>query len=283
MRVLLPTTVEEACALMREDPTATPLAGGTDLMVHWPRRHEARDRTYLDLSALEAELRPLRLDDDALVLGALTTYWDVIERPDVVAAFPLLDQAARQVGAVQIQARGTWAGNVVNASPAADGVPVLMAYGADVELVSHDGVETVVETVPLDQLYTGYKTLRRRPDQLVRAIRLSRRAYAFERFDKVGSRRAQAITKVGLAMTCTAAGRWRVVASSVAPTVQRCPSIEAWLSTGSADDSTGSRAALAEALQADVAPIDDVRSTARYRARVLQNLLAAAATASRLR
>jgi len=181
--------MDEACTMLADENGApTPIAGATDLFVNWPEHGDAHDRTYLDLSAL-AELREIRWSDDALHLGALTTYWDVVQDEACREFFPLLIDAARQVGAVQIQSRGTWAGNIVNASPAADGVPVLMAYDAIVTLRSRDGVEDV----RLDDFYLGYKKMRRRPDQLVESIRLPIREYDFQMFEKVGSRRAQAI------------------------------------------------------------------------------------------
>lgn len=264
MNVLLPRTVPEALDLLASEGAAVPIAGGTDLLVHWPIRVEAHDQTYVDLSALNA-LRPLGWTADSLMLGALTTYWDVIQDPLVGREFPLLVQAARQVGAIQIQARGTWAGNIVNASPAADGVPVLMAYDAAVVLESRRGREEV----PLDRFYSGYKETRRRRDQLVVAIRLPRRRHSFQAFEKVGSRRAQAIAKLGLAVTHSDAG-WRVVAASVAPTVRRCPALERLLETrahvAGPDD-------LLPAIAQDVAPIDDIRSSASYRTCVMARIL----------
>lgn len=265
MTVLLPETEREALEMLAAaDGAATPMAGGTDLLVYWPVRVEARDRTYVDLSRLQA-MKPLRWSDGELILGGLTTYWDVIRDERIGREFPLLVAAARQVGAIQIQARGTWAGNIVNASPAADGVPVLMAYDAIVVLESLRGREEV----PLDRFYTGYKEMRRRPDQLVVAIRIPRRPYSYQVFEKVGSRRAQAIAKVGLAVTRSAAG-WRIVAASVAPTIRRCPSLERLLDDGTAvrgpDD-------LLPAIARDVSPIDDVRSTADYRRRAMARVL----------
>ena len=103
---------DEALALLA-DGTAQPIAGATDLMVDWPQHLEAHDRTFLDLSGI-AELRPLEWTDDALLLGALTTYWDVLQEPLARRELPLLGEAARQVGAVQIQTRGTWAGNSIS-------------------------------------------------------------------------------------------------------------------------------------------------------------------------
>lgn len=263
MKVLLPDALDQALEMLAAHE-AVPMAGGTDLMVHWPQHLDAHARTYVDLSRIDA-LRGHRLRDDALVLGGATTYWDVIEDAAVCEAFPLLARAARQVGAIQIQTRGTWAGNIVNASPAADGVPVLMAYDARLEMVSKSGTEII----PLADFYRGYKQMRRTGDQLIRAIRLPRRAYTIEHFEKVGARNAQAITKVGFALTRSEAG-WRVVANSVAPTVCRCPAVEALLTSQTTvvdpDD-------LLPPLDQDIAPIDDLRSTAAYRRRVLARVL----------
>ncbi len=264
MNVLLPARGAEALAMLGDAPDAIPLAGGTDLLVHWPTRVTEHDRTYLDLSGV-SELRPLRWTDEALVLGALTTYWDVVRDPRAARELPLLAAAARQVGAIQIQARGTWAGNIVNASPAADGVPALMAYDAVVVLESRGAIEEV----PLDRFYTGYKTMRRRPDQIVTAIRVPRAARDVHLFEKVGSRRAQAIAKVGLAATRGAAG-WRVVAVSVAPTVRRCAAVERLLE---AETPITAADELLGAIDQDVAPIDDMRSSAAYRRRVMARVL----------
>jgi len=263
--ILFPASLREAHALMATaKPPPIPIAGATDLLVHWTSRFEEHGRTYLDLTGVR-ELRPLRWTEDALVLGGLTTYWDVIRDERAQIEFPLLIDAARQVGAVQIQTRGTWAGNIVNASPAADGVPVLMAYDAVVVLGAADGEEEV----PLADFYQGYKQMRRRPDQLITAIRIPRRPYSFALFEKVGSRRAQAITKVGVVIARSEAG-WRVVAISMAPTVCRCPALEALLAAGTEISGPDD---LLPAIRSDVSPIDDIRSTARYRERVLARVL----------
>lgn len=260
----MPGSLEEACELLTSEEGVVPLAGGTDLFVHWPVRLEAREWTYLDLSGV-AELRGHRWDDGALVLGALSTYWDVVRDPRASEELPLLVAAARQVGAIQIQARGTWAGNVVNASPAADGTAVLMAYDAVLELVSKGGVEEV----PLAEFYQGYKEMKLRPDQLIRSIRVPRRAYDVQAFEKVGPRRAQAITKVGVAAAHSEAG-WRVVAVSMAPMTCRCPALEKVLTQGVR---IGTPEDLLEALRQDVTPIDDIRSTAAYRERTMARVL----------
>lgn len=264
MSVLSPANVRDALGILANQQGATPLSGGTDLLVHWPVRLEAHDRTYVDLSALD-ELKSHRWTNDDLILGGRTTYWDVIGDSQAAREFPLLVAAARVVGAIQIQTRGTWAGNIVNASPAADGVPALMAYDAIVVLESVAGQEEV----PLDRFYQGYKKMSRRPDQLIVSIRVPRRLYSVQVFQKVGSRRAQAITKVGLAITRSDQG-WRVVANSVAPTVCRCPAVERMLE---------SRAPIRApedflpAIERDVSPIDDIRSSAEYRKAVLARLI----------
>jgi len=263
----MPNTLAEACDLCAKQPDLIPLAGATDLLVHWPLRQAEHDKTYLDLSKLR-ELRAITWAADSVTLGALTTYWDVLQDPRVKSDFPLLIESARQVGAIQIQSRGTWAGNIANGSPAADGVPVLMAYDASVALISKSGPRIV----PLHEYYTGYRKSVRRSDELISAITIPLRTYDFSVFHKVGARRAQAITKIGLAMTRQSAtpATWRVVANSVAATVKRCPAIESLLHAGSAIRKPEDFSA---AIAADVTPIDDIRSTADYRRTVMARLL----------
>ncbi len=264
MRVLMPETLEHALEMRASEPAAEPIAGGTDLMVDWPLNLDLGERVFLDLSAVQ-ELRSLVWDEDTLSIGALTTYWDVLRDPRAGAELALLQAAARTVGAVQIQTRGTWAGNIANASPAADGVPVLMAYDADVELTSRGGTRLI----PLSGFYHGYKQLEMRPDELITRVLLPRREHRYEEFIKVGSRRAQAITKVGVALAHSDEG-WRVVANSVAATVCRCSCLEKLL-----DDEAEVRSPndLLDAIRVDVSPIDDIRSTARYREQVMGRII----------
>jgi len=261
----MPTTLDEACTILADDHSVVPIAGGTDLMVHWPSQHDSHEKSYLDLSGIP-ELGGIRWTDDELIVGATATYWQTTREPRVAEAFPLLVEAARQIGAVQIQTRGTWGGNIVNASPAADGVPVLMAYDAKVELVSHRNKR---EVVALSEFYTGYKAMRRSPEQLVHRIRIPRHRYDFQFFEKIGSRRAQAITKVGLAMT-NRGGVWAVAVNSAAATVRRCPAIERMLSQAV---DVSSPADFLPAIGQDLSPIDDIRSTGAYRLHSLSRVL----------
>lgn len=274
MNVLTPTTLSEACDALATQK-AIPIAGATDLLVHWPLRQAEHDKTYLDLSALSG-LRSMTWTADTLHLGALTTYWDVLNDAQVARAFPLLTDAARQVGAIQIQSRGTWAGNIANGSPAADGVPVLMAYDAIVHLTSRAGMRFV----PLSAYYTGYRASVKRPEELITAIEIPRRAYDLAVFHKVGPRRAQAITKVGVAIVHESGGGgggtggWRIVANSAAPTVRRCPAVEQLVAGGGGGGAPiRSPEDLRPAAMQDITPIDDIRSTADYRMTVFCRLL----------
>ncbi len=264
MEVIQPSSLSEALeALASAESPLTPVAGGTDLFVGWSRVDKDNLR-LLDLSRL-SELRNLRLTDDSLELGGLTTYWQVIEAHEVAQAFPLLADAARLVGSIQIQTRGTWAGNIGHGSPAADGVLVLMAYDATVVLQSRDGTSEV----PLSAYYTGYKQSVRRPDQLITAIRLPRRARRVEWFEKVGARRALVISKLGVAVVQDDLG-WRVVANSVAPAVCRCPTLERALAAG---QPLTSPADVLTLLEPDISPIGDIRSTEAYRRQVLSRII----------
>ncbi|MBI5763606.1 MAG: FAD binding domain-containing protein [Planctomycetes bacterium] len=264
MQVHRPATLDEALQLMqRPDARPQPIAGGTDLLVSW--HHRAKESVRLmDMSRLE-ELRTLRLTNESLEIGALATYWDVITSAEISETFPLLAQAAKQVGAMQIQTRGTWAGNIGNGSPAADGVPVLMAYDATVTLASSRGRRDVA----LCDYWTGYKKSVKADDELIVGIRVPRRACDFEWFHKVGARAAQAITKVGVAMVHSADG-WRVTANSVAPFVCRCRAMEAALDRGEVFQGPDD---VRQVISRDVSPIDDLRSTAAYRLAVLSRLV----------
>lgn len=267
MIVLSPTSLADACGLLaRHGPSVVPLSGATDLCVHLPARLNAHDKTYLDLTRL-VELKQIDWGHGWLRLGAGVTYWQTLCDARAGQELPLLRQAARQVGAVQIQSRGTWAGNIANGSPAADGVPVLMAYDAEVELASVRGLRRV----PLRDYFTGYKQSVRKPDELIAAVHVPLRAYDHQQFHKVGARRAQAITKIGLAIVREQPGGvWRIVASSMAPTVKRCPAIESLLTSGV---TISSPAGFAAAIAQDVCPIDDIRSTAGYRREVMARVL----------
>jgi CO/xanthine dehydrogenase FAD-binding subunit len=254
-----PRSLGDALAALRDDPELRPLAGCTDLYVglHFATEKAAR---FLDLSPLRA-LRGIRLRGDTLVLGALATYTDIRRSADVARRLPILAEAAATVGSAQIQNRGTLGGNVANASPAGDTLPVLAAAEATVVLQS----AAKTRRVPFDAFYTGYRRTAMRPGELIVAIEVPP-VPGRQWFRKVGTRAAQAISKV--VMAAVRAGEPRIAFGSVAPTVVRARHAEAVLAGG------GSITDAQAALQDDIAPIDDLRSTATYRRRVAANLLA---------
>ncbi len=263
--ILTPGSITEALRMLRDaGPNARPLAGATDLFVNRPARSTDRDETLVDLSGIEA-LRGHRWTDRELVLGALTTFWDIINDPAARDELPILPRAARTVGAIQIQTRGTWAGNIANASPAADGVPALMALDAELEITGQSGTKRV----PLDGFYLGYKQMKMEPGQIITAIHVPRRRHVFSSFIKVGTRDAQAIAKVGAAIARSGRG-WRIAANSMAPTVRRCRALENALEKKTPLASPGD---LLPLLEQDLTPIDDIRSTAAYRMNVLARIL----------
>lgn len=260
LEVLRPRSLKEALVMLRDEGPLVPLAGGTDLYVLL-NAGVLRERRFLDLWGLD-ELRGIHLGKKQLELGALATYTDCIRSGKVRRLLPILADAAREVGGVQIQNRGTLAGNIGNGSPAGDSLPVLMAADAAVVLRAADGEREVA----LTDFYTGYRRSVRRPDELIVSIRVpAPHRRERQRFRKVGTRAAQAISKVVAAVVGD-----RVAFGSVAPTVIRARGVEAYLA-GGGRDAEEARARL----DAELRPIDDVRSTAAYRRRVAGNLLVA--------
>jgi CO/xanthine dehydrogenase FAD-binding subunit len=267
----VPENLPETLALLSREPGVwQPFAGGTDLMVLLEAGKLLHKR-FLSLSKL-AELRGFETTADAVTMGALTTYSDVLNHPVLQSEFPLLCSAARETGSVATQNRGTLGGNIINASPAADSPPALLVYDAEIELVSTRGSRWT----PYNGFHTGYKKMHIASDELLRAIRLPRRAKAWKQYyRKVGTRKAQAISKVcfaGTALVETGAIRdVRIALGSVAPIVLRAVKTEDELR--GAKLTPGVITAAKEALVREISPIDDIRSTARYRLRVAQNLL----------
>jgi xanthine dehydrogenase small subunit len=276
-----PTRVADAYALLAggDGPPWRPLAGGTDLMVQLTGEIGAAPERILDIWALD-ELRGIGVEADALVIGALTTYTELRRSHIVAESVPALVDAAATIGAAQIQNRGTIGGNVINASPAGDTLPVLLALDAEMVLGSAAGERTV----PASEFWPAYRTTARRDDELLVRIRIPLVAERSVRFRKVGTRRAQAISKVVMALAWRAVDDgWtdvRVALGSVAATPIRARATEASLE-GSPPTREVADAAAAT-LTAEISPIDDVRSTADYRravaGRVLHRLIRDAGT-----
>ncbi len=248
-----------------------PFAGGTDLMVLL-EAGKLLHRKFLSIWKLP-ELHGIVATPAHVTLNALTTYSEIRRHELLAREFPLLCRAASETGSIATQNRGTVGGNIANASPAADSPPALLVYDAELELVSASGVRRV----PYHGFWKGYKKITMRDDELIRAIRMPRNNnFSKQFYRKVGTRRAQAISKVCFAGAAHMdAGRIidvRIALGSVAPTVLRAIETEKML-RGEKPTPATLRAAQ-ETLAREITPIDDIRSTASYRLLVAQNLLA---------
>lgn len=266
-----PLKLSDALSALASEPSVwRPFAGGTDLMVLL-ESGKLPHKNYLNIWNL-AELRGIEVSKEHLTLGALTTYTDVQANPILRAEFPMLCQAASETGGLAIQNRGTLGGNIANASPAADSPPALLAYDAEVELVSLNAARWV----PYASFHTGYKQMIMRADELLTRIRLPRTSIDLHHYyRKVGTRKAQAISKVCFAGTAqtqeTTLADVRIVLGSVAPIPLRCIKTEEVLRGATVNRSSIEQAQAAFA--DEIVPIDDIRSTRDYRLRVSLNLL----------
>ena len=258
-QLLDPRSLREALAMLRDEDSLTPIAGCTDVYVSL-NFGTLKQTRFMNLWRLN-ELRGVDRRGGRLRIGALTTYTELIRSPLVSRALPMLVAAAREIGGRQIQHRGTIGGNVANASPAGDTLPVLAVADAAVELASASGTRQV----PFTSFYTGYRQTVAREDELIAAFYIPPLS-GKQWFRKVGTRAAQAISKIVVAGVAGEAPR--LAAGSIAPTVVRLTKTEAALAAGKSIDEA-QRAMLEE-----IAPIDDIRSTAEYRRRVAANLVA---------
>lgn len=258
LEVLEPRTLAEALRMLRDEAGAVPLAGATDLYVEL-NFGTLEPRRFVNLWGL-GPLRRIAMRGDTLSIGALATYTAMIRSRAVQRRLPMLAQAAREVGGMQIQNRGTLGGNIANASPAGDTLPVLAAAAATVVLRSTAGERRV----PFPGFYTGYRASLRRPDELITAIEVGP-IEGTQWFRKVGTRAAQSISKVVMAAVRGPAPR--IAVGSVAPTVIRLSRTEHALGAGAGIDDAAAIAA------SEIQPLDDLRSSAAYRRRVVANLV----------
>ncbi len=247
-----------------------PIAGGTDLMVLL-NAGKLPFRRLVSLRKLE-ELRQIVVSEASVTIGAAVTYTQIQRHPVLQSEFPLLCQAASWTGGVANQNQGTLGGNIANASPAADSAPPLLVHDAKIRLISLAGSRPVAYS----DFHLGYKTFAMRPDELLYSIELPRRVPMWRYHGrKVGTRRAQAISKVAFA----AAARLeygqisdvRLAFASVAPVPLRCLATERLLTQKSLTQ--GAIADARQMLKSEITPISDIRSTAAYRSLVAQNLL----------
>jgi CO/xanthine dehydrogenase FAD-binding subunit len=248
----------------------TPFAGGTDLMVLLEAGKLPVGR-YLSLWHLQ-ELRGIQETAQHLTVGSLTTFAELQRHPTLQREYSLLCQAAGLTGAVAIQNRATLGGNIANASPAADSPPALLVYDADLELLSASGNRWL----PYHSFHAGYKETKLQPGELISRVRLPRSPWTWkERYRKVGTRMAQAISKVCFAARMSfdegVVADIRIALGSVAPVPLRCFRTEALLRGAKINAATVKAAR--EILSAELSPIDDFRSTQIYRRTVAGNLL----------
>jgi xanthine dehydrogenase small subunit len=253
-----PKSLKEALVMLRDEPQLVPMAGCTDLYVAVNFGTLTGSR-FLDLWPL-APLRRITVSGDTLVVGALATYTEIIKSRHVRKLLPMLVDSARQIGGPQIQNRGTLGGNIANASPAGDSLPVLSAAEAVIVLKS----ASEERRVPFAEFYTGYRASVRKPEELIVAVEIPGQKGA-QWFRKVGTRAAQAISKV--VMAAVRDERPRIAIGSVAPVIVRATRTEAALADGASIEEA------ARILGDEIRPIDDVRSTADYRRTVAVNLL----------
>ena len=265
--LIAPGKLHAVVSLLASEPGGwLPIAGGTDVMVQYAAG-KLQSRKLVSIWNLP-ELSGIEILTEEIRIGAGCTYTELREHEMVAREFPLLATAARWTGGIANQNRGTLGGNIVNASPAADSLPALLAYEAELILVSACGERRV----PYVDFHTGYKKMRLAPDELIRAICLGRKFSSYlHHARKVGARNAQAISKVSIA----ALGRVddvRIALGSVAPVPIRLTEVER-LVTGKPVDPDLVQLARKMTIAA-IQPIDDIRSTARYRAAVTANLVA---------
>ncbi|MEO6239154.1 MAG: xanthine dehydrogenase family protein subunit M [Vicinamibacterales bacterium] len=251
-------------------PAARPFAGGTDLMVVLEAGHLPPGR-YVSLQNCR-ELLGIEEAAGAIAIGALVTYTEIGKSVLLAPRHSLLGLAARETGGLATQNRGTIGGNIANASPAADTPPALLAYDAQLELMSCGGTRRV----PYADFHRGYKQMDLAPGELIARIHLPARQDGWrDYYRKVGTRRAQAIAKVSFAgailMEEDRVKDVRIALGSVAPTVVRATLTEEMLRGKRLDAEALSVAE--KALASEIAPIDDIRSNAHYRGRVAGNLL----------
>ena len=274
MGVLVPSSLDDAMAVMGANPDALVLAGGTDLMVAINEGHRtlSGEETVVAVGRVP-ELRAWSYDPatELVRLGAGVTYAELAAAP-LAELLPALAQAARTVGSPQIRNAATIGGNVATCSPAGDGLPVLAALEARVELLGPDGVRTL----PIAEFMTGVKRTARRPGELITAVTVPR-LDGWQGYAKVGVRNAMVIAICGACLAVDVPSRSvRIALGSVAPTIVRAPDAEALAAAavdwdaGTVDDATVTR--FGELAAAATRPIDDHRASAAYRRRAIDVL-----------
>jgi len=263
---IVPGNLQEALEQKASIAGLVPIAGGTEVMV-WLNEGRAPGQTYQSLHRLAPEWRYVRSTPaGGFRIGALATYTDLRLNAELIARYPLFWESSRMTGALQIQNRGTLVGNIANGSPAADSAPGLLVYDAQIHLISKRGARVV----PFAEFQTGYRKNVLAADELIAAIELPPHPFAGGKthYRKVGTREAQAISKVVFAGARSADGKTvRLAWGSVAATTIRTRRTEQALADGA------SFADASRILREEIHPLDDIRSTATYRRQVANRIL----------
>jgi CO/xanthine dehydrogenase FAD-binding subunit len=268
--LIQPTSLTEALQTLASDASYTPIAGGTEIMVALSAGRLTQ-KHLLSINHIK-ELRFITVTPTEITIGSGTTFTDIRRSAVIASDFPLLAQAASWTGSIANQNRGTLGGNIVNASPAADSPPALLAYEATLTLISAAGPRTI----PYADFHLGYKKTALAPGELLQSIHLQRRFAGYISYTrKVGTRNAQAISKIAIAALALVENKIvkdiRIGAASLRETPTRCLAAEQAILNQPITPATIAAARAALAIEAR--PIDDIRSTAKYRAAVAANLL----------
>ena len=269
--LVAPRNLDTALEMLAREPGVwRPFAGGTDLMVLL-EAGKLPHRKFVSIWKF-GELRGIAVTPESLSIGALSTYTEIQRSEILQREFPLLCRAASETGSVATQNRGTLGGNIANASPAADSPPALLVCEAEIELISAKGTRRL----PYHDFHKGYKKMQMRDDELIWRVHLDRGSKRNkEYYRKVGTRKAQAISKICFAAAASVENGQindvRIALGSVAPTVLRATETEK--SLGSEKLTSALLKTAQETLGREISPIDDMRSSAVYRRRVAQNLL----------
>jgi CO/xanthine dehydrogenase FAD-binding subunit len=268
---LQPASINDALVARSEHPDYEIVAGGTDLYV--ASKDRAAPTGTIDLFGIPGLCEVEDAESGGVKIGAATTYATLLSDPRIAKSYPVLREACREVGAAQIQARGTIGGNMVTSSPVGDSLPPLLALDAEIEVASKSGSRRL----PYADFLSGYRKVDLREGELLVAIHLpAPHPGARQYWRKVGTRRAQSISKVMVAALAhlengVIAGA-RVALGAVADRTVRAYEAEKAM-MGKAPGPATAKAAR-DALRAEITPIDDLRSTADYRLEVAENIVA---------
>ncbi len=274
-RVLTPKDMDHALKILSDEPGVwSPIAGGTDIMVQF-ESGLIQNNKFLNIANIK-DFKGIEETEDHIKIGALTTFFEISKNLAIRTEFPLLYKASEEIGTIAIQNRATLGGNIANASPVADSLPVLLVYDAEIELVSG----TAARLVKVEDFFLGYKKMNMEKNELIKSVKLKKlkltdKTELVYYYRKVGARLAQTISKVSIAALAKTVNDKvtdaRIAFGSVAPVPVRCIKTESLLRKQIVNSNIIAQAK--SKMLDEISPIDDIRSTAAYRKKVAENLL----------